>query len=192
MNKIDFEKAHEKFDGIMIQLCKECGGLCENEEITLFLPGEAEFAAKKLKINKKEFIKKFCNTIMFKGNEIYILKAGMCPFLNKKKRCNLEKPNCKPLRCLLYPVLIGNYRGKPKIFIDNRYCPMAKKITKEFKRKAYATCIDIKTKIPKWWLEFVSKYDEATYDYSKLTKLRNKKIIKLEELKKCMAKEAEK
>ncbi len=187
--QIDFEKAHNIFDGLMTNLCQECGGLCENEEITLFLPGEAEFAASKLKIDKKEFIKKFCNTIIFKGKEIYILKAGMCPFLNKKKRCDLEKLNCKPLRCLLYPILIGNSRGEANVYIDNRYCPMASKITETFRKKAHLVCNQIKSDIPKWWLEFVSKYDEATYDYSKLNKLRDKQFIELKELKKCMIRE---
>ncbi len=68
---IDFEAIHKTFDGMMLDLCIECDGSCEKNEITVFLPGEIEFVAKKLNLSPNDFIKKFCNTIKFK-EYIYI------------------------------------------------------------------------------------------------------------------------
>lgn len=183
---IDFEKIHNEFDGMMFDLCDECGGQCEKNNLTLFLPSEAEYIAKKLNLPFENFIKKYCNTVKISEAEcVYILKAGVCPFLDKKYRCELEKPNCKPVRCMLYPVLIGAPGDKTKIFIDFEECPMAYRLTKKFIKQATKIYQDIKDKIPNYWLEFVSEYDYYIYDYSKLEKLRDKEIITLEELKKC-------
>jgi len=44
----------------------------------------------------------------------------------------------------------------------------------------------MKNDIPTWWLEFVSKYDECIYDYPKLEKLKNNKIISINELEDCI------
>jgi len=183
---IDFEKIHKEFDGMMLDLCVECKGKCEKDELTMFIPGEIEFTAKKMNLSSKEFIEKFCNIIKFKGNEIYIIKAGVCPFLNKEYRCELEESNCKIIRCLLYPVLIGIKNNKIRIFVDPN-CPMANRITEDFRNKAFKIYEEIKQDIPKWWLEFVSRYDECTYDYKKLEKLRNKKVISVKELEECIA-----
>lgn len=185
---INFEVIHKNFDGMMLDLCVQCGGSCEKNEITMFLPGEAEFASKKLNLSLHDFIEKFCNVIKFKDNDIHILKAGVCPFLDKKYRCELEEPNCKPLRCLLYPILLGNSENETKIFVDYKNCPMAYRITEDFKTKAITAYESIKDDIPAWWLEFVSKYDEVVYDYNKLEKLRQKRYIKLSELEDCMVK----
>jgi len=65
---------------------------------------------------------------------------------------------------------------------------MAHKITDDFKNKAFTIYEKIKNDIPLWWLEFVSKYDEVVYDYSKLEKLREKQFIRLKELEKCIIK----
>lgn len=183
---IDFEKIHEEFDGMMFDLCEACGGQCEKNNLTLFLPGEVDYVAGKLNLKTKDFIKKYCNTVKLKtDNQIYILKAGTCPFLDKDFRCELEKPNCKPVRCMLYPILIGAPKDKKKIFIDFEECPMAYRLTPKFIKQATKIYEDIKNRIPKYWLEFVSEYDYYIYDYSKLEKLRDKDIITLEELKKC-------
>jgi len=87
---------------------------------------------------------------------------------------------------MLYPVLIGTPEDKTKIYIDFKDCPMAKKLTKKFTKQGKEIYKDIKNKIPKYWFEFVSKYDYYTYNYSKLEKLRNKKFITLKELEKCI------
>ena len=185
---IDFEKIHEEFDDMMLNLCTECGGQCEQNEITLLLPGEAEFVAKKLGLTVKEFVEKFCNKIKFKGREVLLLKVGVCPFLNSEYRCALEKPNCKITRCLLYPVIIGLSEKRPKIFVDYLNCPMAGRVSVDYKKKATEVYEEIKHEIPRWWLEFVSKYDEITYDYTKLEKLRDKKSIFISDLKQCAIK----
>jgi Fe-S-cluster containining protein len=183
---IDFEIIHNEFDGMMFDLCEECGGQCEKNNLTLFLPGEAEYIAKKLNIEFKKFIKEYCNIVKISETEsVYILKAGTCPFLDKNFRCELEKPNCKPVRCMLYPILIGAPENRKNIFIDFEECPMAYKLTKKFIKQATKIYEDIKEKIPAYWLEFVSEYNYYIYDYTKLKKLRNKNIIILEELKKC-------
>ena len=185
---IDFEVIHKNFDGIMFDLCNECEGQCEKNEITVFLPNEIKFVAQKLNLNLEEFVERFCNTIEFKENKIYILKAGVCPFLDSEFRCEMEKFNCKLVRCLLYPILIGISENKIKIFVDYKHCPMARRITNNFKNQAFRIYESVKQEIPKWWLEFVSKYDECIYDYSKLKKLRNRKIILMEELEDCIIK----
>ncbi|MFA6048053.1 MAG: hypothetical protein WC737_04505 [Parcubacteria group bacterium] len=183
---INFEKIHEEFDGMMFDLCDECGGRCEKNNLSLYLPGEVEFIAGKLKINFKDFVKKYCNLVKISENsELYIQKAGTCPFLDNDYRCTLEKPNCKIIRCMLYPVLIGHPTDKFKIFLDYEDCPMANKLTDQFKKQAFKIYEDIRDTIPEYWLEFVSKYDFITYDYSKLEKLRDKEIITPEELEKC-------
>jgi len=185
---IDFKQIHKKFDGMILNLCNECGGQCEKNEITVLLPSEVEFIAEKLNLSSQEFIEKFCNIIKFKENNIYMLKAGVCPFLNKENRCELEKFNCKLIRCLLYPILIGIKEDKIKIFVDYKNCPMAHRITNNFKSQAFEIYESIKQEIPKWWLEFVTKYDECSYDYLGLEKLRNKKVILIDELEDCIIK----
>ena len=179
---IKFEDIHQKFDGTL-DLCKECEGQCETNEITVFLPNEIEFISKKLNIDPKKFIDSYCNLIRFKRHNIYILKAGICPFLYREK-CKLEKCNAKLIRCLLYPVLIGILNNKVRIFVDSQ-CLMHKKIGKDFRKKAFDIYSTIKKDIPKWWLEFVSEYDECAYDYSKLQKVRGKKQVSLNELREC-------
>ena len=117
---INFEKIHNDFDGMMLDLCTECGGKCEQNELTILLPGEEDFISKKLGMTKEDFLEQNCNKLLFKGFDIYILKAGVCPFLNNEFRCDLEKANCKLVRCLLYPVLIGiTELNAPKIFLDS-------------------------------------------------------------------------
>lgn len=185
---IDFESVHKNFDGMMLDLCVECKGSCEKNEITMFMPGEIDFVAKKLNMGLQEVADKFCNIIKFKGHDIYMLKAGVCPFLNKEYRCELEDPNCKPIRCLLYPTLIGLVDNNVEIFVDYKCCPMAGRISDDFKKKSFEAYQNIKNDIPMWWLEFVSMYDDSVYDYSKLEKLRDKKVIGLDELEKCIAK----
>lgn len=181
---INFEKLHKQFNGMMFKLCQQCGGTCEQNEITVFLPGEVNFCANKLNIPVKEFIKKFCNTVLFQEHEIYILKAGMCPFL-KHFRCDLQNFNCKLIHCMLYPVLIGLKNRQVEIYVDHCNCPMADKITPEFKDKAFAIYQEIVKEIPMWWMEFISTCDSAVYDYQKMSKLRYRKHIKVQQLIAC-------
>ena len=89
---------------------------------------------------------------------------------------------------MLYPILIGISENKIKIFNDCNGCKMAHKITDDFKNKAFEIYENIKNDIPPYWLEFVSKYDEVVYDYSKLEKFRKKQFIELEALEKCIIK----
>jgi hypothetical protein len=185
---INFEDIHKKFDGTLLDICKECGGRCEKEAITVFLPGEAEFVAKKMCLSLKKFVDKFCNIIKFYGHTIYTPKVGMCPLLDKKYNCILAKLNCKLIRCSLYPILMDLSKNKIRIFVDFKDCPMSHKINDAFKNQAFKIYEEIKDQIPRWWLEFVSKYDERIYDYKKLEKLRNKKVISLKELRTCVIK----
>lgn len=183
---IDFEKIHKRFNGLMMDLCKECGGLCEKTEITCLLLGEVEFVAKKLNQDVATFVKNNCNIIKYNGNNIYMLKAGVCTFLNSQHRCVLEESNSKIITCMLYPVSIAVLNDKVEIFVDTKACPMAHKISDNFKKQAFEIYENIKNEIPKWWLEFTSRYYEYTFDYSKLEKLRNKPIITTKELEKCV------
>lgn len=183
---INFEKTHNTFDGMMLDLCVECGGACEKNEISTFLPGEMEYVAEKIGVKKTDFVKKYCSVIKYKGHNIYILKAGVCPFLDSEYRCELEPPNCKLIRCMLYPAIIRADNGKKRILLDDVGCPMAHRTTEEFQRKAFKAYEDIKKDIPMWWLEFVSKYDELYYDYDKLSKLRDRKTISMKDLDACI------
>jgi len=188
---INFDSIHSEFDGMMLNLCTECGGKCEKKEITMLLPGEAEFISSAISLSLQEFLDTHCNTLLFKEHEIYILKAGVCPFLDSEFRCALEKTNSKVVRCLLYPVIIHlSPTGEPEICLDTEFCPMAHRISEDFKTKAFAVYEKIKKDIPMWWLEFVTKYDETYYDYPKLELLRHKKILTLKELEACMEKPA--
>ncbi len=63
---------------------------------------------------------------------------------------------------------------------------MAHKIPDDFKNQAFNIYESMKNDIPTWWLEFVSKYDECIYDYPKLEKLKNNKIISINELEDCI------
>lgn len=185
---IDFETIHRNFNGMMLDLCAECHGSCEENEIAIFLPGEAEFVAKKLHLSPPEFTKKYCNIIRFQNHDIYVSKVGNCPLLDDKYRCLLEEPNCKLLHCLLYPVLIGIAENKIRVFVADKNCPMAHRITDDFKNKAVGVYEGIKNDIPTWWLEFISKYDEVVYDYAKLERLRDKQFIEADELDDCIVK----
>ena len=188
---IDFETIHNSFDGMMLDLCVLCGGSCEKNEITLFLPGEAEYVANKLNLSLSKFAEQYCNIVKYKNNDIYLLKVGICPFLDTNYRCELEETNSKPIRCMLYPVLISASQQEIKIFLDHKNCPMAHRVTDDFNRKATKISESIKDEIPKWWLDFVAEYDEVTYDYSKLEKFRDQQFIELSELEVCINKEQE-
>ncbi|MDD4409830.1 MAG: hypothetical protein PHW52_04235 [Candidatus Pacebacteria bacterium] len=183
---IDFEKIQNEIKEISMNFCTGCGGVCENTEIVAFLPGEIDFAADKLKIDKQEFIKKYCNVIQYKNNDIYILKAGICPFLNDQKKCELEEFTCKLICCALYPTIIKLSGKDIEIKIDSIGCPMSHNVDEEFKNKTFKIFENIKDEIPLWWLEFCQEYDEAKYDYEKLEKLRDKQFIELDELKDCI------
>lgn len=179
---IDFKSIYAEFTGLIMDLCQDCGGLCEQTQLSLFLPNELEYISSVLKMDPKEFKEKYCNIIQFRGHDIYLLKLGVCPFLNEQFRCILEDQNIKPLVCRMYPVWIGLSRGRKKIMVDTKLCPKAKNIPREFKKNAFRIYNQIKKEIPEWWLEFESVVDDALFDYKKLELLRNKPIITLEEL----------
>jgi Fe-S-cluster containining protein len=185
---INFPLIYAEFTGLIMDLCQECQGLCEKTQLSLFLPGELEYCASVLDMDPNEFKLRFCNIINFKGHDIYLLKLGVCPFLNEKFRCILEDKNIKPLVCRMYPVWIGLSKGRKKVMIDEKLCPKAKKIPKDFRKKAFKIYNRIKKDIPNWWLEFESVVDDALFDYNKLDILKNKPIILLEELTNCILK----
>lgn len=175
---------------MIVDLCRECGGKCERDQIALFLPGEVEFIAKKLDLTPQEFIDRVCNIVEFRGEEVYMIKlAGDCPFLDKENRCELEKFNCKPISGMLYPVLVGLSGDEVRIFVDYKNCPMAHRLSEDFKEKAFRIYESIRKEIPQWWLEFISRYDCCTYDDSKFEELRDKMKISPEELEECKIKE---
>jgi hypothetical protein len=89
---------------------------------------------------------------------------------------------------LVYPVLIGLKNNKPIVFLDYKGCPMAKRVGKVFLDKAFKVSKQILKEVPKWWLEYVSKFDECYYDYKKLEKFRDRDIILAKELEKCKVK----
>lgn len=184
---IDFKSLYSEFTGLIMDLCQECGGLCEQTQLSLFLPGELEYVSSVLMMDPQNFKEKYCNILNFKNHEIYLLKMGVCPFLNNEFRCILEDQNIKPLVCRMYPVWIGLSRGHKKVMVDTKLCPKAKKIPKLFKKKAFKIYNRIKKDIPEWWLEFESVVDDALFDYKKLELLRNKPIITVEELINCIS-----
>jgi Fe-S-cluster containining protein len=182
---IDYKSIYTEFTGLIMNLCQECGGQCEQTQLSLFLPGELEYCASALKMDPKQFLEKYCNIINFQGHDIYLLKLGVCPFLNEEYRCVLEDQNIKPLVCRMYPVWVGLVNGKKKVMVDEKLCPMAKKIPESFRKKAFKIYNQIKKDIPDWWLEFESVVDDFLFDYKKLNLLRNKFRITLEELNNC-------
>jgi Fe-S-cluster containining protein len=183
---IDFDAVHSKYQGKFYKLCQKCGGRCENNETVIFFPKELDYVLKKLEIERKEFIKKYCSAIKYKNRIVYMAKLGRCPFLDGRNQCRLEKFGCKLLRCKLYPTVIGlNKRKKPRIFVHHSGCPMSKKIPKEIISDAFNVSKRILSNLPSWWLEFANEYDESIYDYSKLDKIKNKNLILTKELEDC-------
>jgi hypothetical protein len=170
----------------MLDLCTRCEGLCERTQIAVLLPGEETFIAEQLGITTKEFVERYCTVVLYREQHINMLKAGTCPFLNEEYRCTLERHNCKPITGLLYPVLIGISEDEIEIFVDHEHCPMAGEITEQFRKSAFSAFESIKHDIPRWWLEFVSEFDNCLYDYSKLEKFREQTHITTDELKSCM------
>jgi Fe-S-cluster containining protein len=168
-----------------MNLCKSCGGLCENEMLGIFFPGEVEFIASKIGMDRDKFIEKYCNIIIYKDLKIHLLKLGICPFLDSNYRCELERFNAKLVICMLYPVWIVRSNGKTEIILDRELCPMADKVPNSFKEKAFALYEEMRSQIPNDWLEFESDVDDGLFDYVKLNKLRDKTIITLEELGRC-------
>jgi Fe-S-cluster containining protein len=187
---ICFEEAHTISDGMMLDLCQECKGKCEKDGKSPLLPGEEGFIAKKLGMPVSDFIDRFCNTIRFRGHDAYLLKAGKCPFLNPASRCELEKHDCKPLLCLLYPACIGVYDDGIRMSIDHEECPAAGKLQPDFKEKARQMVESIKHNIPKWWLDMdFGDEEKGHFDYSKLERLKDKKVASLDEWRKCVVKQ---
>jgi Fe-S-cluster containining protein len=185
---IDFKSVYTEFTGLIMNLCQECGGQCEQTQLSLFLPGELEYCASILKMDPPKFLNQYCNIINFNGHDIHLLKLGVCPFLNEEFRCVLENENIKPLVCRMYPVWVGLSNGKKKVMVDEKLCPMAKNIPEDFRKKAFKIYNKIKKDIPNWWLEFESVVDDALFDYKKLDQLRNKPKITLDELNQCILK----
>ncbi|MCX5812824.1 MAG: hypothetical protein NT178_09815 [Proteobacteria bacterium] len=185
MEPIEFEKLHSMFDGMMFDLCVECGGGCEKNTITYFLPGEAEFVSRKLEIPFMNFIDRFCNTFPYKGHKIYGL-VGDCHFLDiTEGRCRLETRNAKLMLCLAYPAMIGYPGDIRKIFIDDIDCSMAHRVSDEFKKKAFEVLELALEHLPDWWLEFNLEHGWPIYDYELLAALKGRKEISIEELRAC-------
>ena len=191
-NTIDFEGINREFSKINrenFDLCKQCGGYCENSEMFFYLPGEAKYIAQKIKSSTKEFERKYVNKLKYKNRIIDLLKIGTCPFL-KTYKCQLEKYNAKLIVCLLYPVAIEKVSGKNKISLDTYFCPMAEKFPKKYVSAAKNIYKKIQNKIPNYWLEFATECDPFVYDYKKLAKLKNKKFITIKELAGCIKNES--
>jgi len=182
---IDFEGIHRTFDCTMFDLCAECGGRCEYNTIVAFMPGEVEFTAQKLGLAVDAFVKQFCNTIRYDGRDIYILKNNDCPFLNAEYMCELEKHSCKPLCCLFYPGTIGHPDDKRKVFIDDEDCPMAHRVSEDFKTKSLGILEILKSQLPELWLDFFAGPMWRLYDREKLGHLRDQLQISTEQLKHC-------
>ena len=188
---IDFEKINQGFKelgGLALDLCRGCGGYCEHNDLAAYLPGEEEFIAEKPKMSPGEFCRKYASKIRYKNHTINLLRiSDPCPFL-KKYRCQLEKYDAKPLVCLLYPVYITREQNRNKILLDVQSCPMAGKFPKGYVKKAMDVYRKIESQIPKYWLEFTTKYGGLLYDYKKLSELENKKFITVKELVGCIRK----
>lgn len=186
MTSIDYEGIHQKFDGLMFDLCSECGGSgCEYNTLGYFMPGEEEYIAGKLEMPVQEFLDRYCTTIKnYQGHDIYIL-IGFCKFLSPSFHCQLEIHNCKPLTCLLYPAMIG-FPGQPKrVFLDDVDCPMAHLVDDSFKEKAFAILEVLKEQLPEWWLGFNLQHGWPIYHYDRLLELSTKKVVTIEELRAC-------
>ncbi|MBT9164156.1 MAG: hypothetical protein DDT22_00075 [candidate division WS2 bacterium] len=183
---INYEKAHSLFDGLMINICHACGGICEQNQLAVLLPEEDDYIALKIGVEKKEFLKNYCTTVDFREQKINILKIGVCPFLNNQFRCELEQFNCKALQCLLYPVLINSSLAQGKAIVDESYCPMAHSVSEEFKHKSWKLLEEIKSNLPQWWLDCSGIIDSYIYDYKKMSDLKNKTTITIEELNNCI------
>ena len=151
----------------------------------IFLPGEVEYIAAKIGIDRDCFIEKYCNVIKKNNNEIHLLKLGICPFLDTNYKCELEKFNAKLVICMLYPVWICRSNGRTEIIVDRELCPMADKIPESFKQQAIALYEELRSSLPIEWLELESEVDDGLFDYNKLNTLRNKTIVTLEELESC-------
>lgn len=185
MQAIDFERIHQRFDGLMFDLCAECGGGCEQDTLAILFPGEAEYIAGKLGTTANAFIAEHCLTVQYMGHDVQILKGIVCTFLNAEFRCGLEKFKCKPLQCLVYPAMIGEPGDKNRIFIDHIDCPMAHRVNDEFRQKAFSILEFIKPALPDWWLEFNLEHGWPLYDYAKFAALGDRNEISVEELMQC-------
>jgi len=183
---IDFEEVHRRFDGMLLNLCRKCGGFCEKNYLSVFLPGETEYMAHKIKMGKNAFIKKYATTVKKSGRQIHVLKIGLCPFLDQKYRCRLEKINAKPLSCLFYPIYLSLEGNQKKVYLDKWGCPMADRFSRSYTNKARELLKELKKDIPDWWFKFLREFDDDYYDYGKLHTLRGNSVVSPRELKKCV------
>src|SRR3989344_390607 len=185
---IDFEKIWD-VKGILSGCFEHCDGRCEYEALSIFLPGEAEFIAKKSGIAFNEFKENYLSAIKYhdlvdnKDYIIYVYKLGICLFLENGKGCRDETK--KNFICKTYPIKGELITGKLKIYPDP-WCLLCKKnkLPEDFKNQMTALWEDIGKKLPEWWLRGIMIIDRA-YDYSKLNKLRDKEVVTTDELLKC-------
>lgn len=183
---IDYEKTHSLFNGLMVNLCHSCGGICEQNQLAVLLPEEDDYISLKVGVQKDDFLKKYCTTVDFGEHKVNVLKVGVCPFLNNQFRCELERFNCKVIQCLLYPVLINSSIAQGKAIVDVLFCPMAHSVSEEFKHEAWKLLDEIKGDLPQWWLDCSGIIDSYVYDYDKLLDIKNKPMITIEELNNCI------
>jgi len=168
-------------------LCQECGG-GEQEQIFFFMPGEVEYVAGRIAISASEFIDRFCHIIPVGSNTVYLLRGGTCPFLNAAGRtCDLEGNGSKPLSCLTYPAMIGCPGDARRVWIDDIDCPMAHRVSAEFTQKALGLLECLREQLPNWWLEFNLEHGWPPYDYEKLTAMKGRKVISVEDLRHCQS-----
>jgi len=132
----------------------------------------------------EEFVARHCYRVAYQGHEIHVL-FGACSFFDTEFRCTLEKHECKPLQCLLYPAMIGYPGDKRRIFIDEQDCPMASRVGAQFRDKAFAVCEELAPQLPDWWLEFNLEHCWPLYDFEKLAALDHRKVVSVEDLKRC-------
>ena len=185
MDEEDLIEIYSMFEGLIVDLCKKCNGLCERTQFPLYIPGEIEYISKVMGISLKEFKKKYVTDVKYKDNTVNLIKLGRCPFLNDSNRCDLEAINSKPLICRLYPLWLGLKNDKPVLLNDTDLCPNAKKLPLKFKIYAKRIFKRIQHKIPKWFFEFETLYDDSLFDQTKLNKYQAREMITLHELAQC-------
>jgi hypothetical protein len=73
------------------------------------------------------------------------------------------------------------------VWIDDIDCPMALRVSAEFTRRAFGVLERLREQLPDWWVEFNLEFGWPPYDDAKLTAMKERKVISVEDLRSCQS-----
>jgi Fe-S-cluster containining protein len=154
------------------------------------MPGEADYIAAGLRVDKQEFRHMYLDGIITPYGVVDVLKIKPgCPFLSADFHCTI--PNVKVVLCDVYPIVFQVHRNRVHFSLDP-WCPIVRhvpELARQFEIKGIPAIVRLNC--PVNWYRAVELYDSLCVDYDKLFALRVNDLgyveLTLEQVLTCQA-----